>query len=95
MACIDYDDLTQYETEARAGRGEALYNLGLAYSTGQGVSVDYVAAHKWFNLAAMRGVEAARSWRSQLAREMSAGQIAEAQRQAREWLGIVATSGTA
>jgi uncharacterized protein len=86
MACIDIDALTQYETEARGGRADALYNLGLAYSTGQGVSVDYIAAHKWFNLAAMRGVELAKSWRAQLSAEMSAGQIAEAQRQAREFL---------
>ena len=28
----------------------------------------------------------ARSWRAQISREMSSGQIAEAQRQAREWL---------
>jgi hypothetical protein len=37
-------------------------------------------------LAATRGFEAAKSWRAQLAREMSASQIAEAQRLAREWL---------
>jgi uncharacterized protein len=86
MACIDIDALTQYETAARQGRADALYNLGLAYSTGQGVGVDYVAAHKWFNLAAQRGFDAAKSWRAQLAREMDAAQIAEAQRQAREWL---------
>jgi hypothetical protein len=86
MAMIGCDTLTQFETAARKGQSEALYNLGLAYSTGQGVSVDYVAAHKWFNLAAMRGVDEARAWRAQLSREMSAGQIAEAQRQAREWL---------
>ena len=86
MACMEVDDLQQFETEARKGRVEALYNLGLAYSTGQGVRVDYVAAHKWFNLAAMKGVNEARSWRAQISREMSSGQIAEAQRQAREWL---------
>ncbi|HYM17014.1 MAG TPA: hypothetical protein VEU06_00500 [Micropepsaceae bacterium] len=86
MAYIDYDALAQFESEARKGRTEALYNLGLAYSTGQGVSVDYVAAHKWFNLAAMKGIGEARNWRAQISREMSAGQIAEAQRQAREWL---------
>ncbi len=86
MACIDCDSLTQYETAARQGRADALYNLGLAYSTGQGVGVDYIAAHKWFNLAAQRGFDAAKAWRAQLAREMSATQIAEAQRQAREWL---------
>ena len=88
VACIDMDSLAQYEQDAKAGRAEALYNLGLAYSTGQGVGVDMVAAHKWFNLAALRGVEAAKGWRNQLAGEMSTGQIAEAQRLAREWLNI-------
>ena len=88
VACIDIDSLAQYEQDAKAGRAEALYNLGLAYSTGQGVGVDMVAAHKWFNLAALRGVEAAKGWRNQLAGEMSTGQIAEAQKLAREWLNI-------
>ena len=45
-----------------------------------------VAAHKWFNLAAVRGVEAAKSWRNQMAAEMNTGQIAQAQKLAREWL---------
>jgi uncharacterized protein len=86
MACIDVDALTQFEADAERGRADALYNLGLAYSTGQGVSVDFIAAHKWFNLAAVRGVEEAKSWRAQISREMNAAQIAEAQRLAREWL---------
>ncbi|MGQ0742039.1 MAG: hypothetical protein ACT4OG_07060 [Alphaproteobacteria bacterium] len=86
MACTDFDTLSEYEAAARSGRIDALYNLGLAYSTGQGVRVDYVAAHKWFNLAAQRGFDAAKSWRAQLAREMTTSQIAEAQRLAREWL---------
>jgi uncharacterized protein len=88
MACIDIDALSQYENDAKQGRADALYNLGLAYSTGQGVSVDFVAAHKWFNLAAMKGVELAKSWRAQISAEMNAGQIAEAQKLAREWLTI-------
>ncbi len=88
MTCIDVDSLAQYERDARTGRAEALYNLGLAYSTGQGVVQDYVAAHKWFNLAAMRGSDVAKNWRNQIAGEMNAGQIAQAQRLAREWLKI-------
>jgi TPR repeat protein len=88
MACIDVDALTQFENDAKKGRADALYNLGLAYSTGQGVGVDFIAAHKWFNLAAVRGVEEAKSWRAQISREMDTSQIAEAQRQAREWLSI-------
>lgn len=88
MACIDIDSLTQYESDAKQGRADALYNLGLAYSTGQGVGVDFVAAHKWFNLAAMRGVEEAKRWRAQISGEMNGSQIAEAQRLAREWLNV-------
>ena len=88
MACIDVDSLAQFEREAKGGRAEALYNLGLAYSTGQGVEVDYIAAHKWFNLAAMKGSELAKSWRAQISAEMNTGQIAEAQKLAREWLNI-------
>lgn len=88
MTCIDVDSLAQYERDARTGRAEALYNLGLAYSTGQGVVQDYVAAHKWFNLAAMRGSDVAKNWRNQIAGEMNAGQIAQAQKLAREWLKI-------
>lgn len=88
MACVDVDALAQFEADAKSGRGDALYNLGLAYSTGQGVSVDFVAAHKWFNLAALQGVDEAKSWRAQISREMNTSQIAEAQKLAREWLTI-------
>jgi TPR repeat protein len=50
------------------------------------VEFDLVSAHKWFNLAAMRGNEDAKRYRMEIAREMSKTEIAEAQRQAREWL---------
>ena len=86
MAHIDCDSLTQFETAARRGQSEALYNLGLAYSTGQGVSVDYVAAHKWFNLAAMKGRTDAISMRREVAEMMSDAEIATAQREARAWM---------
>ncbi len=88
MACIDVDALTLFETEAKTGRPDAMYNLGLAYSTGQGVEVDFVSAHKWFNLAALKGSDEAKSWRASIAREMNNSQIAEAQRLAREWLSV-------
>lgn len=82
-------DVTPEEAIARANQeasGEALYDLGILFSTGQGVEMDYVAAHKWFNLAALRGSQEAKTWRQHLATEMSQFEIAEAQRQAREWL---------
>jgi TPR repeat protein len=71
---------------AEHGTPDALYNLGLMYSTGRGVEIDLVTAHKWFNLAAVRGNIEAKKYRTELATEMTALQVAEAQRQAREWL---------
>ena len=66
--------------------GESLFELGMLYSTGREVAADLVAAHKWFNLAAIRGVKEAAVYRQEVAREMSAADVAEAQRAAREWL---------
>jgi len=86
MARVQHEVLQESELAAEGGKCDALYELGLIYSTGNGVDVDLVTAHKWFNLAAMRGSEAARSYRAELAREMQPQEIAEAQRQAREWL---------
>ena len=67
--------------------GDELFRLGLLYSTGQGgAPLDYVSAHMLFNLAAMRGSVEAKIYRKELAGEMASDQVAEAQRQAREWL---------
>ena len=66
--------------------GEEMFRLGLAASTGIEGRLDLVTAHKWFNLAALNGSEAAKAYRKELADEMSAAEVAEAQRQAREWL---------
>ncbi|MEN6544273.1 hypothetical protein [Parvibaculum sp.] len=86
MARMQHEALQESELASEGGKCDALYELGLIYSTGNGVEVDLVTAHKWFNLAAMRGSEAARSCRAELAREMAPAEVAEAQRQAREWL---------
>jgi uncharacterized protein len=74
---------------ADAARGDtnALFELGIAYSTGSGdVEVDLVEAHKWFNLAALNGSEEAMMCRADVSDDMTAREIAEAQRQARAWL---------
>lgn len=78
--------VTERLTAAESGRVEALYDLGLLYSTGQGVSQDYIEAHKWFNLAAIRGVKRAEIDRAEVAKDMNRIQISEAQKQARRWL---------
>ena len=65
--------------------GDMFYRLGMMYSVGGEVPADYVTAHKWFNLAAMRGNSDAVRLRREIAEEMTEAQIA-AQRAARAWL---------
>lgn len=73
--------------DAAQGSASALFDLGVAYSTGSdGVEVNLVEAHKWFNLAAVNGHEEAMYCRAEISDEMTAREIAEAQRQARAWL---------
>ena len=72
---------------AAAGDTIAYYDLGVAFSTGShGVTCDLIEAHKWFNLAAVAGHEEAAWCRADISEEMTAREIAEAQRRAREWL---------
>lgn len=76
---------------AAQGDTNAYFDLGVAYSTGShGVTSDLIEAHKWFNLAAVAGHEDAKQCRADISDEMTAREIAEAQRRAREW--IAATS---
>ena len=77
--------------DAAMGDVQALYELGVAYSTGTaGVEIDFIEAHKWFNLAALKGNLAAQECRADIAEDMTAREIAEAQRQARAWLADMA-----
>jgi TPR repeat protein len=74
---------------ADAARGDrnACYDLGIVYSTGaSGIDIDLIEAHKWFNLAAVWGNEAAQQCRADIAEDMTAREVAEAQRQARAFL---------
>ena len=66
--------------------GDMLFELGMMYSVGRDVPVDLVSAHKWFNLAAMKGNREAIRLRREVADQMSDGEIAAAQRAARDWL---------
>lgn len=67
--------------------GDALFRLGLMYSTGQGgAPMDRVSAHMIFNLAAMKGSIEARVYRREMSQEMEQEEIAEAQRAARRWI---------
>jgi len=76
--------------ESRLLRGGAdpkkLLQLGIMYSSGSAVPADMVAAHKWLNIAALRGNAHAAELRREVAEEMSEAEIAAAQRAARDWI---------
>lgn len=60
--------------------------LGMLYSTGREMPADLVAAHKWFNIAALNGSQEATLLRHEVAAEMSESEIATAQRAARIYM---------
>ena len=73
--------------DAARGNTDALYELGMVYSSGSaGMGIDLIEAHKWFNLAAVAGNEAAQAARADIAEDMTAREIATAQAAARAWL---------
>jgi uncharacterized protein len=71
--------------EASAIR-DVLFERGLYWASGRSGVVNLVAAHKWFNLAALKGRADAIQMRREVAELMSVGEIATAQREARDWM---------
>ena len=87
MARFDFQmqDSTPVSADNRA---EAMCEMGLMYATGRGCSLDLVAAHKWLNIAAIKGSDRAALLRADVAASMSKMQLAEALRAAREWMTV-------
>ena len=74
------------ELGAGPDTADTLFALGMMHSSGREVPVDLVTAHKWFNLAAMKGHAEAAALRREVAAEMKDAEIGQAQRAARDWL---------
>jgi len=70
---------------AEQGDANAQYNLGVFYDNGLGVPQDRIRAYMWLCLAAMQGRDRAAAFRDLVARLMTPGQLAEAQKLSREW----------
>jgi TPR repeat protein len=87
----DAEAVKWYSKAAEQGDTTAMTELGRLYGGGKGVPHDYVQAHKWYNLAAAISTtpevrrDAANARDSLAKYYMTAAQIAEAQRLAREW----------
>ena len=72
------------------GDVRAQFSLGQMYFYGDGVSQDYVQAHKWLNLAMARTAgeyspEVIQRAKNESEKMMTGSQVAEAQQLAREW----------
>ena len=65
---------------------EGLYELAMMHASGRSAPADLVSAHKWFNIAAMKGHADAARMRREIAAEMTDAEIGQAQRSARDWL---------
>jgi uncharacterized protein len=89
----DYGEASKwYRLAAEQGNPTAQSNLGSMYYSGQGVRQDYVQAYLWVDLAASRfppsaidDRKGAAHNRDIVASKMTAEQLAEAQKLAREW----------
>lgn len=86
MAKLGVGYVEKFLRSANAGIADDQYRAGLILSTGDGVAQDLVSAHKWFNLAAMNGVDEARENRAEISMDMSSQEISKAQKLAREWM---------
>jgi TPR repeat protein len=80
---INFDTAERVDTSAIQ---DIPFDRGMHWSCGRSGIVDLVAAHKWFNLAAMKGREDALAMRREVAEMMSEVEVAAAQRAARAWL---------
>lgn len=86
MARYVWSGFEETQLTAKSVEAETLLQMGLTYSSGRDVETDLVAAHKWFNLAALKGSRRAKTYRMEVAAELSRKDLRKAQRQAREWL---------
>jgi hypothetical protein len=80
---IDQDTATPVEANAIP---DVLFERGLYWASGRSGVVNLIAAHKWFNLAALKGRADAIPLRREIAEQMSEVEIAAAQREARAWI---------
>ena len=65
---------------------DVLFERGLYWASGRSGVVNLVAAHKWFNLPALKGRPDAIALRREVAELMSESEIAAALSEARAWM---------
>lgn len=68
---------------SREGSSISQYYLGLMYLSGKGVLQDFRQAHMWLNISSSQGHKKASTQLEKLTQQMTADQLAEAQKLAR------------
>jgi hypothetical protein len=85
------DDITAFDEIAALPTAEPVtadecFERGMIWSSGRAGAIDMIAAHMWFNIAAMWGNKDAAAVRREIAQQMSDAEIGAAQKAARDWL---------
>ncbi|MEP3233234.1 MAG: sel1 repeat family protein [Hyphomicrobiales bacterium] len=88
MARFELDSAELSTIGGRALSPEVFFELGMMYSCGRDVEINLVAAHKWFNLAAMAGSEEAKEYRTEISSEMTKAEKAKALKSARNYMNL-------
>ena len=95
MAILGMAEFTPAELGTGPLTADTMFELGMMYASGREVQVDLITAHKWFNIAAMKGLADAARMRREIAAEMTDAEIGQAQRAARDWLKTEAEAAPA
>lgn len=82
-----YEVLNDGSIGATISQADMLCELGMMYAAGRDCEIDLVTAHKWLNIAAIKGSERAAHLRGDLAERMPKLDLVKALRAAREWMG--------
>jgi len=80
-----------YQKSAEAGFETAQMMLAFKYALGNGTEKSMQTAYTWFAVVAEAGNETAVAYREKAKLELTAEQIAEAQKLAQEWIKKLAT----
>ena len=86
MGLLEMTEFTPAGLGTAPVTADTMFELGMMYASGREVPVDLITAHKWFNIAAMKGHGEAAQLRREVAAEMKDAEIGQAQRAARDWL---------
>ena len=77
---------SDFGTMGGPAQADVLFEMGMMYAIGRDCAADAVAAHKWFNIAAIKGNQRAAKARAELSAKMTKSDIATALREARDWM---------